>query len=448
MRPLRVMRVIARMNVGGPALQVTTLMRGLDPNLFEQRLFVGPPDLAEGDFRELRARDIAATTIPTLGRGGKPSDDFRALGALSAAIRAFKPDLLHTHSGKAGTLGRAAAAMRGVPIRVHTFHGHPVQGYHTVARTQMLLRTERALARTNDALIAVGARVRDDLLSAGIGRPDQFEVVPPGVRLKPLPDREEARRMLGLTGSAPVVAFVGRVTAIKRPDRMLAVAREVRRAIPAVRFVVCGDGDLLTRTVNEATTSRLNISYLGWRADVETIYAAADLVLLTSDNEGMPVCLIEAGLAGRATVATDVGGVAEVVRHGVTGLVTDREVATISAAVQRLLFDEQLRERMGQAALAETSRRFGSDRLIAGTAELYRRLAVRRGRWPVEAMESASADSVVGPVVGMQGGAIEDVQLPDLPVSASSSTAGPPRTSAPKPTAHDDNELIEGRPNS
>ncbi len=456
MRPLRVMQVIARMNVGGPALQVSTLMRGLDPTLFEQRLFAGPPNLAEGDFRQLRARDVTATTVPTLGRNAKPSDDLRALAALSAAMRSFKPDVLHTHTGSAATLGRIVAMMRGVPIRVHTFHGDLRHGYESAARTQILTRTERALARTNDALIAVGARVRDDLLDAGIGRPEQFEVVPPGVSLKPLPDRDEARRMLGLTGEAPVVAFVGRVTAIKRPDRMLAVAREVRRAIPAVRFVVCGDGDLLTRMVNEATTSRLNVSYLGWRADVETVYAAADLVLLTSDNEGMPVALIEAGLAGRAAVATDVGGVAEVVRHGVTGLVTDREVGNIAAAVRQLLLDLPLRQRMGQAAYGETSRRFGSDRLIAGTAELYRRLAVRRGRWPVEAMDLPSVDAVAAPVVAMQGGAIEDVDLPALPAASASPSSPKARSKhvpAPKPMlrkaapADGASELIDGRPN-
>jgi glycosyltransferase involved in cell wall biosynthesis len=382
MRPIRVMQVIARMNVGGPALQVSTLLRDLDPHLFEQRLYAGHPEPGEGDFRHLRAADVPIHPVPTLGRSVRLTDDARALAALIAAMREFRPHLVHTHTAKAGTLGRVAAAACRVPVRVHTFHGHLLHGYFPPGRTRMIIHTERALARLSHALIAVGARVRDELLAARVGRPDQFEVIPPGASLAPLPTREEARRALGLSGTGPVVAFVGRVTAIKRPDRMLAVAREVRRAVPAARFVVCGEGDQLAATLARATADGLDVRFLPWQADVETVYAAADLVLLTSDNEGMPVGLIEAGLAGRPVVATDVGGVAEVVRHGETGLLSDGDVQRLSGCVERLLRDDALRQRMGRAALATTGERFGSARLVADTARLYRRLAVERGWWP------------------------------------------------------------------
>jgi glycosyltransferase involved in cell wall biosynthesis len=379
------MRVIARMNVGGPALQVSTLMRGLDPDLFEQRLYVGSPEPGEGDYRALRAADVPVRQVPTLGRSVRPTDDLRALVSLVGAIREFRPDIVHTHTAKAGTVGRVAAALCRVPVRVHTFHGHLLHGYFSPARTALLVRAERRLARMTDTLVAVGSRVRDDLLDAGVGTAAQYEVVPPGVSLGPVPDRATARRALGLPGSGPVVAFVGRVTGIKRPDRMLAVAREVRASRPDARFLVCGEGDRLDATVADAAAGGLDVTFLSWRADVEVVYAAADLVLLTSDNEGMPVCLIEAGLAGRPAVATDVGGVAEVVRHGETGLLADPDPIDLARNVLRLLDDDDLRWRMGHAARAATVARFGGERLVNDTTELYRRLAVSRGWWPAPA---------------------------------------------------------------
>jgi glycosyltransferase involved in cell wall biosynthesis len=367
------MRIIARMNIGGPALQVSTLMRGLDPDLFEQRLYVGSPSPQEGDYRDPRAPDIDARVIPTLGRSVRLGDDLRTLAALTAAMREFRPDLVHTHTAKAGALGRVAAAVARVPVRVHTFHGHLLHGYFSPAKTALMVRAERALARRTDLLLAVSHRVRDDLVAARIGRRRQYEVVPPGVSLPTPPAREVARRALGLPEAGLVVAFVGRVTQIKRPDRLLAVAREVRQALGDVRFLVCGEGDLLAQTVSGA--QGLGATFLPWRRDVETVYAAADVVMLTSDNEGLPVALIEAAMCERAAVATDVGGVSEVVRHGETGLVADVDVTSLAEAVIRLLRDDTLRRWMGRRAAEEANLRFGSARLVADTTDLYQRLA-------------------------------------------------------------------------
>ena len=382
MRQLKVMRVIARLNVGGPALAVSELMRGLDPERFEQRLYAGSPGADEGDYQALRAGDVPVHRVPALGRAVRPGDDLRALTSLVRAMREFRPDILHTHTAKAGTLGRLAAAACGVPLRVHTFHGHLLHGYFPPAKTALLVRAERQLARMTDVLAAEGGKVRDELLAARIGRPDQYTVVPPGLRLAAAPDRAAARRTLGLDGPAPVVAVVGRVTRIKRPDRVLDVARRVRACRTDVRFVVCGEGDLLARTRDDAASAGLDVTFLPWRADVETVYAAADLVLLTSDNEGMPYCLIEAGMAGRPVVATAVGSVPEVVRHHESGLLTDQDPAGLAACVLRLLADDDLRARMGRTARTLTEERFGTERMVADTEEIYRRLAVGRGWWP------------------------------------------------------------------
>lgn len=201
-------------------------------------------------------------------------------------------------------------------------------------------------------------------------------MVPPGRALRSLPPVAAARRHLGLPADGPVVAYVGRVTGIKRPDRFLAAARLVRDEIPDVSFVVCGDGDLA-----QSLSTAAGIHFLGWRGDVETVYAAADLVLLTSDNEGTPVCLIEAGLAGIPAVATRVGSVAEVVEDGRTGLLTGTDPGDLARAAVRLLEHPPLRRWMGQQARAVTRQRFGVERLLADMTSVYTGIAEERGWW-------------------------------------------------------------------
>jgi glycosyltransferase involved in cell wall biosynthesis len=381
-KPLRVMRIIARMNVGGPALQAVTLLRGLPPEVFEQRLYTGFVGPDEADYVDLRAPGLEVHRIPTLGRRIRLADDARALAALAAEMRRFRPHIVHTHTAKAGSLGRTAAILARAPGRVHTFHGHLLHGYFPPRTTRLVVAAERTLARHTDRLIAVGAQVRDDLLEAGIGQPGQYAVVPPGIRLGPLPDRQAARRDLGLPPAGPVVAFVGRLTRIKRPDRLVAVARAVIDAVPGTRFVICGAGDLAAEVSAAANDLGGSAKLLGWRPDVETVYAAADLILLTSDNEGMPVSLIEAGLAGVPAVATNVGSVAEVVQDGSTGLLARCDVAELASRVIRLLGDGALRERLGAAAVAWNRERFGPERLILDVQRLYEAIAIEHRWWP------------------------------------------------------------------
>jgi glycosyltransferase involved in cell wall biosynthesis len=204
-------------------------------------------------------------------------------------------------------------------------------------------------------------------------------VVPPGTTLNPAPGTEVAREMLGLPVRGPVVAYVGRVTAIKRPDRFVEVVRQVRATVPDAVFVVCGDGDRLDHLADAAARMDGGIRLLGWRGDVETVYAAADLTLLTSDNEGMPVSLIESALAGVPVVATDVGSVAEVVVDGGTGLLAPCSADALAGHVTTLLGDHARRLAMGRQARAHASERFGTDRLVADTRDLYTQIAAAHG---------------------------------------------------------------------
>ncbi|MEU0567487.1 glycosyltransferase [Nonomuraea sp. NPDC005983] len=376
---IRVMEIVARLNVGGPATQITGLSERLNPDAFDHRLYTGHVDAGEGDHLDLKASGLRVRRVPGLGRSVRPTDDCRALIQLMAAMREFRPHVVHTRTAKAGALGRVASRLSGVgSARVHVFHGHLLNGYFSRSKRSLYVGSERFLASMSDRLVSVGSRVRDELLAAGIGRPEQYVVIAPGVQLGPVPDRGAARLALGLPPDVPVVAFVGRLTKVKRPDRFVAAASAVLRRIPDCRFVVCGGGDLLEQVERSIDPVRPAFHLLGWRKDVETVYAAADMVLLTSDNEGMPLTLIEAGMAGTPAVSTRVGSVAEIVRHGETGLLAAADADELAEHTVRLLSDPALARRMGEAARKWTSTAFAVERLVADTEALYRLLGGER----------------------------------------------------------------------
>ena len=373
---LRVLRVIARMNVGGPALQVTGLVQALDASRFEHRLLTGSVSEGEADYVDLRAPGLPLTRVRGLGRSPQPLDDLRALQQLCSEMRSFRPHIVHTHTAKAGVLGRLAARATGAPALVHTFHGHLLHGYFSPAVTKAVVQTERALARATTRLVAVGAQVRDDLLAAGVGRAEQYAVVAPGIALPRSPTREAARQALGLPLDAPVVTFVARLTTIKRPERFVEIARRLAGRHPRAVFAVVGEGDLLDELRQDAGS---NVRFLGWRADVETVYAATDLAVLTSDNEGMPVSLIEAALCGVPAVSTRVGSVGEVVLDGESGWLCDVDVEALTAAVDAALSDDARLRRAGTAARAHAEARFSRARLVADTERLYEEIAAEKG---------------------------------------------------------------------
>ena len=377
-RPIRVLRIIARMNVGGPAWQVSVLTRGLDRDRFESRLVAGDVGEGEADFIELRDPDLPVVKIPALGRSLRIGDDLRAFIAIRQTIRDYRPDIVHTHTAKAGLLGRIAAATCRVPVRVHTFHGHVLHGYFNRWVTRAVRIIEGLLARQTSVLVTVGSQVRDDLIWAGIGRADQYVVIPPGAALEELPNRVSARGSLGLPIKQPVVLFVGRLTSIKRPDRLIEAMGLVLESRPDVILAIAGEGDLLEETRVLAEPLGPSVRFLGWRRDITCLYAAADCMVLTSDNEGMPVTLIEAAMAGVPSVTTDVGSAQEVVLNEVTGIVVESSASAIADGLIRLL-DGDLRDKMGTAARARAESKFGTKRLVADHEALYERLLVSDG---------------------------------------------------------------------
>ena len=375
MPKFKVMRIIARMNVGGPAVQISGLMRHFDKNKFEQILVTGYCAEDESDYLETSATDVSATRIEGLGRSISLFGDLKALFKLVNLIRTFKPDIVHTHTAKAGVLGRIASILSGhKSIRIHTFHGHLLHGYFGKFKTLLVIYLERALALSTTKIFAVGSKVKDDLVNVKIAPKDKFIVMPPGLELRDMPTRQEALKSLGLDPSKIYCSFIGRITQIKRPDRFLSVVENSKKRNLNLHFIVAGAGDLLEETIANSKTRDLPITFLGWREDIETILSASDIVILTSDNEGMPLSLIQAGMAGRPVVTTNVGSVGEIVKDGVSGYITDFNPDQLSNSLEKLSTNPDLRNSMGKAAVELTTTNFGVMRLVTDHQKIYQSL--------------------------------------------------------------------------
>jgi glycosyltransferase involved in cell wall biosynthesis len=376
---IRVLRIIARMNVGGPAIQVSGLMRNLNVEVFEQRLFTGFCEANESDYLEKVATDIKVTRIDGFGRRVNLLGDIKSLMELIKEIRKFKPHIIHTHTTKAGFIGRVASILSLYPsIRIHTFHGHLLSGYFGKYKTYLIILSERFLALFTDQLLAVGDKVMQDLLQAKIGEKDKFSIMPPGLQLNSLPPTWESRDILGLTRKQMYCSYIGRVTQIKRPDRFLDVVREIGKRNVDLHFLIVGDGELLDYCRKRIEQEKLPVKVLGWRNDIERVLAASNIVILTSDNEGTPLSLIQAGMANIPVVATNVGSISEVVLNGITGIITSAEVNELADALEMLSNDSHLRQSLGVNAQKFTKSNFGVQRLVSDHEELYQKLISNR----------------------------------------------------------------------
>jgi glycosyltransferase involved in cell wall biosynthesis len=358
--------------VGGPAVIVADLMRGLDSTRFDQVLVTGYCDDNEADYLETVATDVSATRVGGLGRSISPMADLRAFFSLVAMIRRERPDVVHTHTAKAGVLGRLATILSGSKaLRIHTFHGHLLHGYFTGWKVQLVIAIEKFLATKTDILVAVGNQVKADLLAAGIGRADQYKVFFPGLPTPAAIDQQEARKELGLDAAAIYCTFVGRLTQIKRPDRLLDVAAACVARNLDLHFLVAGEGELFESSKARAEREKLPVTFLGWRSDIDQLFAASDMAILTSDNEGIPLTLIQAAFAGIPIVATQVGSIADIVVDGETGFLTSLQAGAMASALSALVTDEELRFELGSLGRAHAERYFSLEKSLTDHSTLY-----------------------------------------------------------------------------
>ena len=402
--PLRVLRIITRLNVGGPSYQAIFLTERLRGPEFESRLLVGSVGPNEGSMEDLAAeRKVAFTRVAGLGREISFKSDGATLLRLYREIRRFRPHLVHTHLAKAGTLGRIAARMARVPVVIHTYHGHVFHGYFSPRKTAMFLRIERALARWTDRIIVLGEAQEREILGFGVGRPEQMVRIPLGLELEPFLELEEGRRQQA--EDPATVGIVARLVPIKAHDLFLRAARMVADRRPHTRFRIIGDGDErpgLERQARElgfddsssphphnptpdsdsptpnAPRPTPSVTFTGFRSDLPAVYSELDVVVLCSRNEGLPVTLIEALAAARPVVSTEVGAVRDLVTPGETGLlVPSGDPDALAAAILRHLEQPEAAAEMGHRGRAHIHPRFSIDRLEGDIRALYRELGAR-----------------------------------------------------------------------
>jgi len=356
----KVLIVIARLNVGGTAQYITELVRGLKGSKYELLIATGHVQGAE--VEDSNTKELPIVRIAAMGRKVSLSADLKARGELKRVIDEYKPDLIYSHTFKAGLLSRSIK--NSIP-KIHAFHGHllsepELKGF----KSKIVILIERVLAKRTRVLVTVGKRVAKELLEKRVGKVTQYHSIAPGVREIELEQRESARRSLGIEEEVrPILVWMARVTAVKAPLRVI----EIARAIPEARFLLAGGGDLLEEVKRDAPK---NLTVLGWQ-EASKIWAVADLALSTSENEGMPVALIEAQLAGIPVVAVDVGSVAEVVADGQSGYVFDRFGAAYIQKVRELTLENIELKALGQRAKMRAKAEFSPEKLINSHLSLF-----------------------------------------------------------------------------
>lgn len=377
-RPINVARVITRLNVGGPARHVTILSTRLD-STFSSTLLVGEPAVREGSLlEEAVAAGAAVRGVPGLRREISPVNDLRALWWLYRYFRRARPDIVATHTAKAGLLGRLAATLAGVPIRTHTFHGHVLDGYFNPVVSNFYRLLERALSRVTTRVIAVSPAVAQDLIRMGVGK-GKLSIIPNGLDLEAFQGAPmgRVRAELGISPEQPLVGIVGRLAPVKNHALFLEAAQLIHQRRPEVGFLIVGDGELAAALKTRVAELGLNrvVYFTGWRRDLPQVYADLDVVVCCSINEGTPVTLIEAGASARPVVATAVGGVGDLVQDGVNGLmVPSGGAASLAQAINRLLSDPGLARRMGVAGQQLAFSRHSATRMVDDVRALYQRL--------------------------------------------------------------------------
>jgi glycosyltransferase involved in cell wall biosynthesis len=360
---MRVLHVIARLNVGGTARYITRLAEELPKHKIQT--FIATGFVQGSEAEDPSAKKLKVIRIPSLGRQINPIKDLFAFKQLLEIIRKVKPDILHTHTFKAGYIGRIKtkeinrAAGKQVKF-VHTFHGHLFDDPEFSGLKSLIITSfERRFAMRTDAIVTVGAQVAKELLEREIGQPEQFTNIPPGVEPLKIPKAKPRTKI--------TIGWIARVTGVKNPLRAL----EIAKLFPDAQFLIAGGGDMLDQVKTHAPR---NTKVLGW-TDASKLFAASDIILSTSENEGMPIALIEAQLASKPVVATNVGGVSEVVLNNKTGFVTRKNTEDLAKALEKLINSKALRTAQGKAATAHAAKAFSVEKMIQAHVSLYKKLA-------------------------------------------------------------------------
>lgn len=387
-KKIKILRIISRLNIGGPAIHTILLSHELDKMGYQTILVKGSEGVKEGNMMALaQEKGVKPVLIPDLGREIDLKKDMKALYKIYKLIKSERPDIVHTHTAKAGAVGRIEAWLAGVPTIVHTFHGHVFEGYFGRLKTWIFIIIERILARLTDSIITLSEGLKKELVNIKIAPSSKISIIPLGLELDRFisPDvrKNRFKTSLGIAPDTLLVGIVGRLVPIKGHRVFLEAVRKIMKLrldisdLQPVKFIVIGDGEL--RSELEEYTDGLDIRehviFTGFRADLPDIYADTDIIVLSSYNEGTPVSLIEAMTAGVPIVATKVGGVSDLIHDGVTGLLVPAgDADALAAGVIRLLDDPALRKQMGENAKKAVYPKYDVSNLVKNMDELYNML--------------------------------------------------------------------------
>lgn len=382
MRSKKIIRIIARLNIGGPAIHTVLLSSELNKRGYKDILVCGKVNDSEGDMMYLAGENnVAPVIISDLGREISPVKDFKSFVSLFSLMKREKPDIVHTHTAKAGTLGRLAAICAGVPIKVHTFHGHVFDGYFNPMKARVFLAIEKFLALFTDRVITVSELVKDEIVNKlKVTKDSKCMVVPLGFELDKFLECEKNkgvfRKELNVSAGTLLIGIIGRLVPIKNHGMFLAAAKNIidKNKDADIKFVIIGDGECASGLKERVRQSGLdkNVIFTGWKRDLASIYADLDVVALTSLNEGTPVSIIEALACARPVIATDVGGVKDIITHGENGYLTkSNDAKDFSDKLSDLLKDKEKRALFGANGRESVRMRYSKERLVSDIESLY-----------------------------------------------------------------------------
>ena len=370
---IRIVTVISRMNVGGPAILIAELIGGLPREEFEHTLITGRCESNEIDFLQQNNLDTRVVYLEKIQRTILPINDFLAIFHLIRLLNKIKPDVIHTHTSKAGVIGRIAARIAAPKAKViHTYHGHLLYGYFSNFKTSLIVLLEKFLSNFTNILVAVTQQVKSDLLRVGIGSKNEWSVIRPGLRKPNTLDKSLAKKQLGLAEGEFTIAWIGRFTNIKDPMSALYAVESMTNIFPnKVRLIMAGEGELIDQCRNYVISKNLPVSFLGWITDINPLLSAADLLLMSSKNEGMPVVIVEAALRGVPTLSTDVGGVREFIHENETGYLVDSP-ARIGEVLVKIATNISDLQKISRNAKELAESEFSYDQFIENHLKLYR----------------------------------------------------------------------------
>lgn len=393
MERIRVLRIIARLNIGGPAIHAVLLTKNLDNERFESKLLCGSISDKEGDMNYiLKPYNVKPVYIPNLKREISPIHDFITCYRLFKLMKKYRPHIVHTHTAKAGALGRVAAVLAGVPVKVHTFHGNIFYGYFGNITTRIFIVIERILARFSDAVIVISPHQKVDITEKyRIATPAKCRITRLGFDLEKFLNSGKRKNILrqkfNFREDDILVGIIGRLIPIKNHKMFIDAAEYIKTKITdfdknmtdRIKFVIIGDGELKDDLALYAGSKGLKnqIFFTGWVRDIEGAYSDIDIVALTSLNEGTPVSLIEAMASSKPVISTDVGGVRDVVTD-IGLLVASGDYRAMGDGILRLCLSPEKRKDFGDRGREYVRHLYSKERLVKELEILYNELVAKK----------------------------------------------------------------------